>query len=109
VKRILGLAEMMDFPGVVAGRAGPLGKIAVARRLGRPPDGHAPGLTGRELQRYLLAGIESDHECATLEEAREKLRLGMRIMTREGSRARNLRDLLPVVDPLFRPPLHARH
>lgn len=99
-ERVLGLAEVMDFPGVVAGRADLMEKIGLARRKGRPVDGHAPRLTGSELNAYLLAGIGSDHECVALEEAREKLALGMRIMIREGSQARNLRALLPLVDPV---------
>jgi adenine deaminase len=95
---VVGLAEMMDVAGVLAENADVMRKLEAARRLGRPVDGHAPGLTGRALNAYLAAGVESDHECVTLAEAREKLALGMRIMIREGSQARNLRDLLPAVD-----------
>ena len=94
---ILGLAEVMDFPGVVAGDPDCLGKLTVAGS--RPIDGHAPGLSGRELCAYVAAGIGSDHECTTLEEAREKLRLGLHIMIREGSQARDLDALLPLVRP----------
>jgi adenine deaminase len=97
-ERVLGLAEVMDFPGVVAGQADLGRKIGLARRLGQPIDGHAPGLTGAALDAYLAAGIETDHECVAPAEAQEKLRLGMRIMIREGSQARNLRDLTPVVN-----------
>jgi adenine deaminase len=93
--RILGLAEMMNFPGVVFEDPGVLAKIEAFKD--RVKDGHAPGLTGRELCAYVIAGIGSDHECTTLEEAREKLRLGMRIMIREGSAAKNLDALLPLV------------
>jgi adenine deaminase len=94
----LGIAEMMDFPGVVAGSDGVLGKIEAAYLAGdRHIDGHAPGLSGRELNAYLAAGIRSDHECTTYEEALEKRRLGMWIMIREGSAARNLEALLPLV------------
>ncbi len=96
-ERILGLAEMMNFPGVVHGVPEVLAKLEVAR--GRPVDGHAPGLSGRDLCAYIAAGIGSDHECTTLNEALEKLRLGMAVMIREGSTARNLNDLLPLVMP----------
>lgn len=95
--RVLGLAEVMDFGGVMAGRPELMEKIHAAHRRDRPVDGHAPLLSGRDLDRYLSAGIESDHECVGLEEAREKLKRGMRIMIREGSHARNLRDLAPLV------------
>ncbi|HZP90322.1 MAG TPA: amidohydrolase family protein, partial [Actinomycetota bacterium] len=93
--RAIGLAEMMDFPGVVAGDAGALAKIAAA--AGHHVDGHAPGLTGTGLNAYLAAGVRSDHECTTYDEALEKRRLGMWIMIREGSAARNLEALLPIV------------
>lgn len=93
--RAIGLAEMMDFPGVVAGNDDAIAKVEAAG--GRHIDGHAPGLSGRELNAYLAAGVRSDHECTTLEEALEKRRLGMWIMIREGSAARNLEALLPIV------------
>ncbi len=95
--RVLGLGEVMDFRGVVAGDPRVLAAIAAAR--GRPVDGHAPGLGGRELNAYVAAGIGSDHECASAEEAREKLGLGMTIFVREGSAARNLSALLPLATP----------
>ena len=96
--RALGVAEMMDFPGVVAGSAEAIAKIEAAHRAGgRQIDGHAPGLSGAALNAYLAAGVRSDHECTTYEEALEKRRLGMWIMIREGSAARNLEALLPVV------------
>src|SRR5712691_9853024 len=96
--RALGLAEMMDFPGVVRGSDEAMGKIEAAHVAGdRHIDGHAPGLTGRGLNAYLAAGVRSDHECTTYEEALEKRRLGMWIMIREGSAARNLEALLPLV------------
>ena len=94
---VLGLAEMMNFPGVVNGDDGVLDKLRMCAE--RVIDGHSPGLTGRDLQAYVAAGIASDHECTTLEEAREKLRTGQRIMIREGSQARNLETLLPLVTP----------
>ncbi len=95
--RVLGLAEMMNFPGVVQGVPDVLAKInAFADRV---VDGHCPGLTGKALNAYVAAGIGSDHECTTLEEAREKLRRGMYIFIREATNARNLRPLLPLVTP----------
>jgi adenine deaminase len=87
----------MDFPSVVAGDDAALAKIEAARRAGRHVDGHAPGLSGPALCAYLAAGVRSDHECTTYEEALEKRRLGMWIMVREGSAARNLEALLPLV------------
>lgn len=92
--RVLGLAEMMNYPGVVHGDDDCLAKIAMAQ--GRV-DGHAPGLSGQDLNAYVASGIASDHECTTADEAREKLRLGLHIMIREGSQARNLDALLPLV------------
>jgi len=95
--RVIGIAEVMNFPGVIFGDAGVLAKVDIAQ--GRPVDGHAPGLDGKPLQAYLAAGIGTDHECTTLEEAREKLRGGMRILIREGSTAKNLETLLPLIRP----------
>ena len=92
---VLGLGEVMNFPAVISGEPEVIKKIAQAK--GKPVDGHAPGLKGRDLAAYIMAGIRSDHECTTLSEAREKLCMGMYIMLREGSAARNLRDLLPLV------------
>lgn len=97
-ERVLGLAEMMNYPGAVFGDPEVLAKIRAARVSGRPVDGHAPGLGGRLLQAYAAAGIGSDHECVGRHEAREKLRTGLRLMVREGSAARNLTGLLPVVN-----------
>jgi adenine deaminase len=94
--RVLGLAEVMNFPGVLAGSAEVLDKLRAF--AGRPLDGHVPGLTGADLQAYAGAGISSDHESVTADEAREKLRLGMTVFLREASNARNLIDLLPAVD-----------
>ncbi len=93
--RTLGVAEMMNFPGVIAGRPSELGKLETG--LTDHIDGHAPGVRGRSLNAYIAAGIYSDHECSTYEEALEKRRLGMWIMLRDGSAARNLVDLLPLV------------
>jgi adenine deaminase len=94
--RVLGLAEVMNFPGVLAGSSDVLDKLRGF--AGRPLDGHVPGLTGPDLQAYSGAGISSDHESVTADEAREKLRLGMTVFLREASNARNLLDLLPAVD-----------
>ena len=94
---VLGLAEMMNYPGVVHGDPEVLDKLEAFR--GRVLDGHAPALTGHHLSAYVAAGIGSDHECTTVEEAREKLRLGMYIFIREATNAHNLRDLLPLVTP----------
>jgi adenine deaminase len=91
----IGLAEMMDAHGVVAATEDAVAKLLAAG--GRHVDGHAPGLTGRALNAYLAAGVRSDHECTTYEEALEKRRLGMSVMIREGSAARNLEALLPLV------------
>ncbi len=99
-KRVLGLAEVMDYMGVVQGKREVLEKIILARSQGKVVDGHAPGLTGKELAAYLCAGIGSDHESTTIEEAQEKLRLGMRLMIRESSQARNMAALLPLVNPV---------
>jgi adenine deaminase len=92
---VLGLAEMMNFPGVLLGVEEVMLKLAAAE--GRPVDGHAPGLSGADLQAYATAGPRSEHEATTLEEAREKLAAGMWIMIREGSAARNLRELAPLL------------
>jgi adenine deaminase len=97
-EQIVALAEMMNFPGVVAGIPEVLEKIEAARRRGYTVDGHAPGLSGKALNAYSAAGITSDHECTTAAEAREKLALGMHIMIREGTCAQNLEDLLAVVN-----------
>jgi adenine deaminase len=101
--RVLGLAEMMNMPGVLHGDEQVLAKIAATRERGLVVDGHAPGLSGRDLCAYAAAGVMSDHECTTLEEARERLRLGMWLMIREGSAARNLEALLPLVKELHPP------
>ncbi|MDX9833554.1 MAG: adenine deaminase, partial [Anaerolineae bacterium] len=96
-ERVIGLAEMMNFPGVLYRVPEVLAKLRAA--AGRPIDGHAPGLGGLDLNAYVAAGVRSDHETTELEEAREKLRRGMHLMIREGTTARNLEALLPVVTP----------
>lgn len=92
---MVGLGEVMDFPGVVNGKHRLLDEIRMFRGL--PIDGHCPCLSGSKLDAYAAAGITSEHECTTVEEAREKLRKGMKIFIREGSVARNLKALLPLV------------
>ena len=92
------LSEMMNYPGVVAGDAGVLAKIAAAKARGKSVDGHAPGLRGPALAAYAAAGITTDHECVTLDEALEKLSLGMKILIREGSAARNFDALASLID-----------
>ena len=95
--RMLGLAEMMNYPGVIYGDEAVAAKIAAARRRGKPVDGHLPGMGGRELQAYLGAGISTDHECVSSAEALEKVGCGMKVIIREGSAARTLAALLPAV------------
>ena len=92
---VLGLAEMMNYPGVVSGDPGVLDKIDLYRD--KVLDGHCPGLQGKALNAYVAAGIRSDHECTTVEEALEKLRLGMHIFIREATNAHNLMPLLPLI------------
>ncbi len=93
--RILGLAEVMNYPGVVAGDEDMLRKLRASR--GRIIDGHAPGLMGRALDAYVTAGPGSDHECTELDEAREKLRRGLHVMIRQGSTEKNLDALIGLV------------
>jgi adenine deaminase len=100
---VLGIAEVMNYPGVIFRDPHVLAKIRLAGKKkvdGHWPriDGHCPLLSGRDLAAYVAAGIGSDHECTSSEEAKEKLRLGMRIMIREGTAAKNLDDLLPLVN-----------
>jgi len=94
-RRVIGLAEMMNFPGVIAGAPSELEKLGLAGA--EHVDGHAPGVLGRALQAYAAAGIRSDHEATTLEEGRERLRAGMWVLIREASGARNLEALIPLV------------
>jgi adenine deaminase len=92
-RRVIGLAEMMNFPGVISGDPAELAKLDLAEHI----DGHAPGVLGRALQAYASAGIRSDHEAYTADEGRERLRAGMWLLIREASAARNLEALLPLV------------
>ncbi len=103
-ERVLGLAEVMDYIGTIQGDEDLLHKIAFAKLHHRVVDGHAPGITGKQACAYITAGIESDHECINLEEAKEKYARGQWIMIREGSAAKNLDALMG----LFQPPYHQR-
>lgn len=94
-KWVLGLGEVMNYPAVLGGDGDVMDKIKIVS--GKRIDGHAPGVSGKDLAAYVVAGIRSDHESTTPEEAQEKLRIGMWVMLREGSTTRNLRDLLPLV------------
>ena len=94
--RVLGLAEMMNFPGVVSGSESELEKLQLPGAT--HVDGHAPSLLGKELNAYAAAGIRSDHEMSTIEEGRQRLRAGMWVLIREASGARNLHELLPLVE-----------
>src|SRR6267378_2167714 len=95
-ERIAGVAELMNYPGVYLGEESELSKIRAGK--GKNIDGHAPGLRGRNLNAYVLAGVNSDHESTELAEAQEKLRLGMHILLREGSTERNLATLVPLIN-----------
>ncbi|MGS2762695.1 adenine deaminase [Sinomicrobium sp. M5D2P9] len=95
---IVYLAEMMNWPGVVQRDPEVMRKIAVAQKYGKPVDGHAPGLKGALAEQYISAGISSDHECFTAEEALDKLKHGMKIAIREGSAAKNFEALIDLID-----------
>jgi len=92
------LSEMMNFPGVLHKDPEVMEKIAAAHRLGKPVDGHAPGLRGDQAKQYIAAGISTDHECFTAEEALDKLKAGMKILIREGSAAKNFEALIPLLN-----------
>jgi adenine deaminase len=96
-RRVIGLAEMMNFPGVVSGAASELAKLEIEEPDAEHVDGHAPGVLGKALNAYVAAGIRSDHEAYTAEEGRQRLRAGMWLLIREASAARNLHALLPLV------------
>jgi adenine deaminase len=95
---ILALAEMMNYPGVIHCNRDVLKKIETTKTHRKPIDGHSPDLTGSDLYAYIASGVSSDHECTTAQEAQEKLRAGMHIMIREGTGAKNLKDLLSVIN-----------
>ncbi len=97
-ERIVALAEMMNYPGVIFCDPDVLAKISAAKRHRKPVDGHAPGLDGQALNAYIAAGVQSDHECTTAPEARQKLAAGMHIMIRQGTGAKNLLALLEVIN-----------
>lgn len=92
------LSEMMNYPGVLFRDKEVMEKIALAKEAGKPIDGHAPGVTGKDAETYIKAGITTDHECFTLEEALEKIKYGMKIQIREGSAAKNFDALIPLMD-----------
>ena len=92
------LSEMMNFPGVLNQDPSVLAKIQSAQKYNKPVDGHAPGLRGDAAKKYIAAGISTDHECFTIEEALEKLEYGMHILIREGSAAKNFEALYPLID-----------
>ena len=92
------LSEMMNYPGVLDGAPEVLSKIRAAQVRNKPVDGHAPGVRGDDAERYAAAGIQTDHECVSIEEAREKLDAGMKIAIREGSAAKNFDALIPLMD-----------
>ena len=93
MKEIRYLSEMMNFPGVIYDDDEVVKKLSCARKLGKPIDGHAPGLSGDPLRKYVSSGISTDHECSSMKEAEEKISLGMKILIREGSAAKNLNAL----------------
>ena len=95
--RIKYLSEMMNYPGVLSRDPEVMAKIKAAKKYGKPVDGHAPGLTGDSAQKYIDSGITTDHECFTIEEARNKLKYGMKIMIREGSAAKNFDALIELL------------
>ncbi|MEI6434481.1 MAG: adenine deaminase [Bacteroidota bacterium] len=92
------LSEMMNFPGVLYDDPEVAAKIDFAKKAGKPVDGHAPGVTGTQAEKYINAGISTDHECFTIEEAYEKIKYGMHILIREGSAAKNFETLFPLID-----------
>ncbi|MBS7262504.1 MAG: adenine deaminase [Eubacteriales bacterium] len=98
LKRVLGLAEVMNYPGVLAKDPGLTAKIKDARDRRMVVNGHAPLLTGTELDRYIASGITDDHECSSEAEAKERIVKGQRVFIREGTSAKNLRELLPLFD-----------
>lgn len=92
------LSEMMNYPGAIARDPDVMAKIEAAQQRGKPVDGHAPGVQGEDARQYAAAGIDTDHECVTIEEARDKLDAGMLIAIREGSAAKNFDELIPLLD-----------
>ena len=99
--RVLGLAEMMNYPGVIGGERSTIEKIVVSQAHHKKIDGHAPGLSGHALNAYMSAGVYSDHECDTFDNALEKLRKGQFIMIRDGTAAQNLEALIGLITPRY--------
>lgn len=97
-EEVVCLAEVMDYPGVINEELEVMKKIIATKRLGKKIDGHAPGVKGEDLRKYVAAGVSADHECSNLEEALEKLKLGMMIQIREGSAAKDFEALYSLVD-----------
>jgi adenine deaminase len=96
---VIGLAEMMNYPGVISKDSQTLSKLIVGGS--RPKDGHAPLLSGKSLDAYIIAGLGSDHECTNLKEAIEKIRKGMHIMIRQGTHEKNLQDLISLINAIY--------
>ncbi len=92
------MSEMMNFPGVIFEDSEVIAKLNVAKKYHKPIDGHAPGLSGEEVKKYIESGISTDHECFTLEEAKEKISYGMKVQIREGSAAKNFDTLIPLIN-----------
>lgn len=92
------LSEMMNFPGVLFNDPEVMAKLELAKQAGKPVDGHAPGVTGEDAGKYIRAGISTDHECFSIDEAYEKIKYGMNILIREGSAAKNFGTLYPLID-----------
>lgn len=97
-KEIIGLSEMMNYPGVIFNDPEVILKIKAAQALGKPIDGHAPGLKGDDLKKYISSGISTDHECSSMEEAIEKIKMGMSVQIREGSAAKNFESLYQLIE-----------
>lgn len=97
-EEVVCLAEVMDYPGVIRGDLDVMKKIVATKRLGKKIDGHAPGVNGEDLRKYVAAGVSADHECSTLDEALNKIRLGMMIQIREGSAAKDFEALYSLIE-----------
>ena len=91
------LSEMMNYPGVLFDSPEVMEKLSIAKKYGKPIDGHAPGLRGEQAKKYISAGISTDHECFSIDEAREKISYGMKVLIREGSAAKNFDELHPLI------------
>ncbi len=98
MKEIKYLSEMMNFPGVLYEDPQVMAMLALAKKAGKPVDGHAPGVMGEQAEKYINAGITTDHECFTIDEALEKIKYGMKILIRNGSAAKNFETLYPLID-----------